>query len=51
MKPYVYENFNSGVPALLQPRTVNPIPGLSGAATGGIAAGMSSFVPGKQAPK
>jgi filamentous hemagglutinin len=51
MKPYVYDNFNSTIPALLQPRTVNPIPGLSGAAIGGIAAGTSSFVPGKQVGK
>jgi filamentous hemagglutinin len=51
MRPYVYENLNSTVPALLQPRTVNPIPGLSGAAIGGIASGTSSFVPGKQVGK
>jgi filamentous hemagglutinin len=51
MRPYVYENLNSTIPALLQPRAVNPIPGLSGAAIGGVAAGMSSFVPGKQVGK
>lgn len=45
MKPYIYENLNSTVPSLLQPRVVNPIPGLSGATIGGLASGASSFVP------
>jgi filamentous hemagglutinin len=44
MRPYVYENLNSTVSALLQPRIVNQVPGLSGVTIGGVAAGTSSFV-------
>ncbi|WMY09815.1 hypothetical protein [Paraburkholderia phenoliruptrix] len=51
LKPYVYDSLNPALPALLQPRVPNPIPGLSGAMSGGIASGTSSFVPGKPAPK
>ena len=51
LKPFVFENFNPAIPALLQPKVANPVPGLAGAFSGGVAAGTSSFVPGKQAPK
>ncbi|WP_219848232.1 hypothetical protein, partial [Burkholderia multivorans] len=51
LKPFVYENLNPAIPALLQPKVANPVPGLAGALSGGVAAGTSSFVPGKPAPK
>ncbi|WP_407854391.1 filamentous hemagglutinin N-terminal domain-containing protein [Burkholderia gladioli] len=51
LKPFVYKNYNPAIPAILQPKVANPVPGLAGALSGGVAAGTSSFVPGKQAPK
>lgn len=51
LKPFIYENLNSTIPALLQPRVPNPVPGLSGATSGGTASGMTSFVPSQPAPK
>ncbi|MFP3563683.1 hypothetical protein [Paraburkholderia sp. SIMBA_030] len=51
LRPFAYGNLNPAIPALLQPRSPNVIPGLSGAMTGSLAAGTSSFVPGKEAPK
>jgi filamentous hemagglutinin len=50
-RPYIYKKLDLTVPVLLQPRTMNPVPGLSGAAVGGIAGGMSSFVPEKEVEK
>ncbi|WP_309477101.1 hemagglutinin repeat-containing protein [Trinickia acidisoli] len=51
LKPFIYENLNSTIPALLQPRVPNPVPGLAGATSGGIASGTASFVPSQPAPK
>ncbi|HDV6325824.1 TPA: contact-dependent inhibition toxin BcpA [Burkholderia cenocepacia] len=51
LKPFVYENLNPAIPALLQPKVANPVPGLAGALSGGVAGGTSSFVPGRPAPK
>ncbi len=51
LKPFVYKNYNPAIPAILQPKVANPVPGLAGALSGGVAAGTSSFVPGKQTPK
>ncbi len=51
LKPFLYKNYNSAIPAILQPKVANPVPGLAGALSGGVAAGTSSFVPGKQTPK
>lgn len=51
LKPFIYKNLNSTIPALLQPRIPNPVPGLAGATSGGIASGTTSFVPGQPAPK
>ncbi|WP_376842586.1 hemagglutinin repeat-containing protein [Burkholderia gladioli] len=51
LKPFVYKSYNPAIPAILQPKVANPVPGLAGALSGGVAAGTSSFVPGKQTPK
>ncbi|WP_431017887.1 hemagglutinin repeat-containing protein [Burkholderia gladioli] len=51
LKPFLYKNYNSAIPAILQPKVANPVPGLAGALSGGVAAGTLSFVPGKQTPK
>jgi filamentous hemagglutinin len=51
LKPFIYEDLNSTIPALLQPRVPNPVPGLAGATSGGIGSGMTSFVPNQPAPK
>ncbi|WP_408128812.1 hemagglutinin repeat-containing protein [Paraburkholderia strydomiana] len=51
LKPFFYENLNSTIPALLQPRIPNPVPGLAGATSGGIASGTTSFVPSQPALK
>ena len=51
LKPFIYENLNSTMPVLLQPRVPNPVPGLAGATSGGIASGTTSFVPSQPAQK
>jgi filamentous hemagglutinin len=51
LKPFIYENLNPTIPALLQPRVSNPVSGLAGATSGGISSGTTSFVPSQPAPK
>ncbi|KAE8758424.1 hypothetical protein FSO04_18715 [Paraburkholderia madseniana] len=51
VSPYVYDNLNPAIPALLQPRSPNLIPGLAGAVTGSTITGTGSLVPSKEAPK